>query len=185
MSDKQSNRISITVPESCMESIDRLVATTGLFNGRSDFVFSAIRSLYNKQDDSLRGSFYKAETMGRSALEKERILVEELTKQCDNLLDVFSTIFPGPIVRQIDIRPSEPLLKTIKEMARLFSPKDKESDRIKKMCRMAIYWYVTSINRNYEYSKEVLDKYNVIIEAADKEFADLEQNYNNSKKIQE
>lgn len=180
MPSAEENRLNISVSKSCKNAIDELVKTTGLFKGYSDFVFSAIRSLYSRQYKLLSGVFIQIDKTGCTAIEKERLLKDALTEQGNTWSGIADMVYPGPLVAQISIRPNDSIKKTIGEMALLFSPNDSEANRIQNVCRIAIFFFTNDLENNYKFSKEVSEKYKQIIESAERELSELKQKYSAS-----
>ncbi|MBO4552443.1 MAG: hypothetical protein J5673_04535 [Candidatus Methanomethylophilaceae archaeon] len=176
MTTTKSNRLNISVSRQSKLVVNRLVTETGLFKGDSDFVFSAIRSLYLELDDLFSDAFNRPRKKKITAIEEERLLVDSLAEKCNHMLDTYSLIYPGPLVAQFSIRPNNSLLFTITEMARLLFPTDSEDDRIQKVCRIAIYRYTSNFECYYKISKILVDRYDMIVKSAESELSALKQN---------
>ena len=99
-------RIGVTLKTTCIKDIDDFKTEKGLFNGRSDFLLSAIRYYYcsimktadlclDKQKNNL------------SSNQKMKQLKNAISKEIDSHLQLYNTIFDGGEKLQISIHVSE------------------------------------------------------------------------------
>ena len=151
MASDYQNRINVSVSIRCMDDIDAVIAESGLFNGRSEFIFSAIRDFFancTRRFDNVLAEIQQEES--DSGVYSR--FIEAMLDYGSIQFESYSKYYPGPNVKQIPIRLEEPFYINLDNLSKYLFRAD-DSDRVLKTCRIAIYRYagnVRSIVNDYE-----------------------------------
>lgn len=145
------NRFNVSVPNGCYDAVNDTVAKACLFNGRSDFVFSAIRYLSILCNLKFNEMMEEAKKSGDSPLEVYFIFKQKTQQYGTELLTDLSAEYPGTFIRQIPIRPDDSFYKMMVNLSSFLFNDGEESIRVQKLCRGAIGLYLKEIT---EESKE-------------------------------
>lgn len=151
-----NNRINVSVSDKCWNEVDRVISESKLFNGRTDFVFSAVRHFYIESDKRFRDYLAEAKKDGSTPLEAITLFDEATTRYCEYITSIYLHYYPGPNVRQIAIRPDEVFIQELKNISNYLF-KSEEMEFIVRTCRLAISEYLAKINAIIE-NKGTLEK---------------------------
>lgn len=140
-----SNRINVSVSDKCWNEVDKVISESKLFNGRTDFVFSAVRHFYIESDKRFRDYLAEAKKEGSTPLEIITLFDEATARYCERITEIYIHYYPGPNIRQIAIRPDEDFIQELKNISNYLF-KSKEMEYIVRTCRLAISEYLANIN---------------------------------------
>ena len=160
MTKEEDKRINPSISESCWTEIDRVIDESGLFNGRTDFVYSAIRSFIIESITRFRAYIAESKSKGETPFEIVSLFEEATTRYGSSLLESYSKKYPGPSNKQIPIRPDEPFRMEIISLSNYLFKNDGQEE-LSKTCRVAIHWYLEIINdaiENDDYFENELEK---------------------------
>lgn len=167
MVEDYQDRLNISVPVSCLKAIDDVIAKEGLFSGRSDFLYAAIRSMYSAFLGQFTSIYYRLNDSDATSLEKYSQLKETMKNNGSYRLHEFSKKYSGPCVKQIPIRPNSTAYQFIDQLSRYLFQED-DVDRIQKLCRISLLEYIESNNDSLQAKKVFEKKYKDLREKASK-----------------
>lgn len=158
MGDDYNNRLNASVSETCLKAIDSTIEKSGIFNGRSDFLASAIRTILFRTASRLNIAELEAKKEGNSPLEIYTLYSNAVENYGDVLYDRYAHLYPGTNVKQIPIRIEKPLYENMVFLSKqLF--RGSVSDAMVRMCRVALMQYIEDVLRGSTMLKQVKKHY--------------------------
>jgi hypothetical protein len=141
-----SIRFNVSVTQSCLVDIERVISESKLFNGRADFVFSAIRTFYLDCIDRFQNYLYESKKEGETSLEIITLFDDGTRRYGDWCLNRYIERFKGTNVCQIALRPDTIFYAELVKLANYLFSDGSDKEKLVKACRAAIEWYITKID---------------------------------------
>ena len=178
MSEYYQDRLNISVPIKCWDAIDNTIEKMGLFSGRTDLLYGAVRDTYWSFLRQFLPLLHDYERAEGTSLEKYSEIKEVIKNNGSSRYHRFTKRFPGPCVKQIPIRPSDAGYQYIDSLSRYLFQED-DVERIQKVCRVALMLFIEMCDDDMTSKSQFTKEYNAMREKASRsriiiEYVDLD-----------
>lgn len=110
-----SVRVNVSMSKKCIDAVEKIISSTHLFNGKSDFVNSSIRNVIMKINKEKHKKCNELLKLNYNTVDIIHICRSELDSFLCELENEYTSTFDGPNIHQISIRLSVDTFDLIKK----------------------------------------------------------------------